>query len=157
MNFDEAKVYAAKLISRKMYTCRELSQKLVKGGCDSETADSVTEAFCLAGIVDDNQYADMYAHDAMCVLQKGGFRVRAELVAKGIAPSVAEAAVLKYEEGSEAVLENYVNIRFGDVEFCDIREIEKAKAHLLRRGFSLSEINRCFKKLGIAVKRGEEN
>ena len=68
---------------------------------------------------------------------------------------MSEIKKLTVDVDVEELLEGYVRIRFADKEFSDRRELEKAKAHLARRGFSLSEINRCFKKLNITV-RSEE-
>jgi len=154
MDIEAAKKVAAKLISYKMYTCSEVFKRLVQKGCDSETAEMVVAEFCRAGILNDEEYAKMYIHDASAVSLKGMFRIRQELLAKGIAASVVERAIADSEVDTEAQLESYVELRFGDRIFSDYKDIEKAKAHLARRGFSIPDINRVFKKLNITVKRG---
>lgn len=157
MDIEAAKKVAAKLISYKMYTCSEVFKRLVQKGCDSETAEMVVAEFCRAGILNDEEYAKMYIHDASAVSLKGMFRIRQELLAKGIAASVVERAIADSEVDTEAQLESYVELRFGDRIFSDYKDIEKAKAHLARRGFSIPDINRVFKKLNITVKRGEDD
>ena len=157
MDIEAAKKVAAKLISYKMYTCSEVFKRLVQKGCDSETAEMVVAEFCRAGILNDEEYAKMYIHDASAVSLKGMFRIRQELLAKGIATSVVERAIADSEVDTEAQLESYVELRFGDRIFSDYKDIEKAKAHLARRGFSIPDINRVFKKLNITVKRGEDD
>ena len=157
MDIETAKRQAAKLISFKMYTCSEVFRRLVQKGCDSETAEAVVAEFCKAGILNDEEYARMYVHDASQISLKGMFRIKQELLAKGVAASVVERAIAGSEVDTEAQLESYVELRFGDKNFSDYKELEKAKAHLARRGFSIPEINRVFKKLNIMVKRGEED
>lgn len=157
MDIEAAKRVAAKLISYKMYTCSEVFKRLVQKGCDSETAEMVVAEFCRAGILNDEEYAKMYIHDATVISLKGMFRIKQELIAKGIATSVVERAIADSEIDTEAQLESYVELRFGDRIFLDYKDIEKAKAHLARRGFSIPDINRVFKKLNITVKRGEDD
>lgn len=156
MDIEVAKKIAAKLISYKMYTCSEVFKRLVQKGCDSETAEMVVAEFCRAGILNDEEYAKMYIHDASLISMKGMFRIRQELLAKGIASAVIERAIAESEVNADDQLEHYAELKFGDKVFSEYREIEKAKAHLARRGFSISDINRVFKKLNITVKRGED-
>ncbi len=155
MELEKAKKIAASLLSYKSYTCQEIYQRLVRKGIDGEMAEQAVAEFAKAGILNDAEYARMYIHDALVLGMKGLFRIKQELRAKGIALSVIERAAEDVDVDAEEMLESYVRIRFGDKEFSDRRELEKAKAHLARRGFSLSEINRCFKKLNITV-RSEE-
>ncbi len=157
MDIEVAKRMAAKLISYKMYTCNEVFKRLVQKGCDGETAELVVAEFCKAGILNDEEYAKMYIHDATLISLKGMFRIKQELLAKGIAASVVERAIAECEIDTESQLESYVELRFGDKSFSDYKDIEKAKAHLARRGFSIPDINRVFKKLNITIKRGEED
>lgn len=156
MDIEVAKKIAAKLISYKMYTCSEVFKRLCQKGCDSETAEMVVAEFCRAGILNDEEYAKMYIHDASLISMKGMFRIRQELLAKGLASAVIERAIAESEVNADDQLEHYAELKFGDKVFSEYREIEKAKAHLARRGFSISDINRVFKKLNITVKRGED-
>ncbi len=118
MEFDKAKKIAAKLISFKMYTCKEILQKLIQKDISQEISELVVSEFCKAGILDDAEYARAYIHDGLYVHMKGMYRIKQELIKKGVASSV----------------------------------IEKAKAHLVRRGFGIYDINKCFDNLGIKIK-----
>lgn len=152
MEFDKAKKIAAKLISFKMYTCKEILKKLMQKDISYDVAESVVGEFCKAGILDDTEYAKAYIHDGLYVHMKGMYRIKQELLKKGVASSVIEKAIQETEINTEDSLAEYVSLRFGDREFSDWKELEKAKAHLVRRGFSLYDINRCFVNLGIKVK-----
>ena len=153
---EKAKKIAAKIISYKMYTCNEVYKKLLQKGVEEDVARATVDEFVKAGILDDLEYAKLYIHDAQVIGLKGMYRIGQELRAKGIASSVVEKASAMCEIDSEEMLENYVTLRFGDKVFTDWKEIEKAKAHLLRRGFSIGDINNCFKKLDICVVRGDD-
>ncbi len=155
MDIASAKKIAAKLISYKMYSCNEICRKLISKGCDKDMAEQTVAEFARAGILNDMEYAKAYIHDAMLIGLKGMFRIRQELLAKGVAASVIDKAEAEVEIDAEEQLREYVELRFGDKIFEDYSDIEKAKAHLMRRGYGISDINRCFKELGIAVKRGD--
>ncbi len=155
MEFDKAKKIAAKLISFKMYTCREILQKLIQKGISQEVAETVVGEFCKAGILDDSEYAKAYIHDGVYVHMKGLYRIKQELIQKGVASSVIERAMQEADVDAEDSLAEYVKLRFGDKEFSDWKELEKAKAHLVRRGFSIYDINKCFDNIGISVKRSD--
>ncbi len=152
MEFDKAKKIAAKLISFKMYTCKEILQKMMQKDISQEVAESVVGEFCKAGILDDAEYARAYIHDGIYVHMKGMYRIKQELIKKGVASSVIEKAIQETEIDTEDSLTEYVRLRFDVMEFSDWKELEKAKAHLVRRGFGIYDINKCFDNLGIKVK-----
>ena len=108
-------------------------------------------------IVNDEEYAKMYIHDGLLVNMKGSFRIKQELLQKGVASSIIEKALKGTDVDMASQLEEYVEIRFGGKTFSDPKEIEKAKAHLVRRGFGIYDINKCFAKLNIRVLRGDED
>ncbi len=157
MEFEKAKKAAAGLLSLKMYTCEEIYRRLGQKGFSKEVSETVVAEFCKAGILNDEEYAKLYVHDAVCVNMKGLHRVRQELLMKGVASSVVEKAVAEFDDEAGGQLEEYVKLRFGDTVFEDWKALEKAKAHLVRRGFGIYDINKCFDKLGIKVLRGEED
>lgn len=155
MNKERAISFAGHLLAAKMYTCDEIYKRLLRKDCDEEIAEEVVAEFCKAGVLDDCRYAEMYVHDAVNIHAKGFYRIKQELLRKGIASSVVEKAFEGMEEDCEEGLTEYVRMRFGDKQFNDMRELEKAKAHLLRRGYSFSEINRCFRALDIRITGGD--
>ncbi len=155
MNLEKAKKHALHLLSSKMYTCREVFQRLVAKGFSEDIAEQTVETFCNAGILNDEQYAQFYIHDAANINLKGMFRIRQELLKKGIAASVIDRAVQNADIDTADRLCEYVKLRFADKVFSDRRDLEKAKAHLLRKGYSYSEINNCFDLLDIKVNGGD--
>lgn len=155
MDLERAKKYAVYLLSSKMYTCHEIHQKLVSKGYSDEVAEQSVAELCKAGILSDEQYAEFYIHDAANINMKGMYRIKQELLKKGIASSIIDKAALKADVDTADRLTEYVKARFADKVFSDRKELEKAKAHLLRRGYGYSEINECFKTLNIEVNGGD--
>lgn len=155
MNEEQAKKFVAKRLGFKAYTCQEIYRKLVQNGCEKEVAEKTVAEFCSAGILNDREYAKMYIHDALSIGLKGIYRIRQELLAKGIPSGIVEKATEEAEVNEEESLKQYVSIRFGDTKFSDFKELEKAKMHLVRRGYNIYDINKCFKKLAICVDRGD--
>lgn len=157
MEFEKAKSTAAKLLSQKMYTCDEIYKRLIRKGFSEDISEKVVDEFSKAGILNDEEYAKLYIHDAVCINMKGMHRIKQELLLKGIASSIIEKAEHESETVQEDQLEAYVELKFSDRVFADWKDLEKAKAHLVRRGFGIYDINKCFDKLGIKVERGGEN
>lgn len=155
MDFDKAKKIAAKLLSYKMYTCGEVFRKLLQKGIAEDIAELTVSEFCKAGILNDEEYAKAYIHDGIFVHMKGMYRIKQELLQKGVASGIIEKAAADAEADVENQLLEYTELRFGNKEFSDIKELEKAKAHLVRRGYNIYDINKCFESLGIKVKRSD--
>lgn len=139
----KARNSAAAILAIKMHTCRELCDKLIKKGFDKELAEQVTGEFISAGFLNDAEYAAMYISDQVNLGAKGTYRIKQELIKKGVSLSIIEDALACAEVDTQSVLHEYVSLR----GLCDNihtrRDLEKLKARLARRGFSLSEINSC--------------
>lgn len=157
MDIEYAKKFVAKRLGFKAYTCQEIFRKLTQNGCDEKTAETVIAEFCEAGILNDVEFAKMYIQDNLSVNLKGMYRIKQELLAKGISAKIVEKAGEGLEEDLDEYLDKYVLMRFGDTVFTDLKELEKAKAHLMRRGYGIYDINSCFKRLKIGVSGGKEN
>lgn len=157
MEKEKAKRYAASVLSSRMYTCKEVVDRLVRKGFDTELAEEVVGEFCAAGVLDDAEYARCYVHDAINIGMKGEYRIKQELLRKGVAGSVIDKALAEFEDDTEKQLEEYVQLRFGNTVFTDRRDIEKAKAHLARRGYSYTDIRRCFENLDIRVQKPDDD
>ncbi len=153
MERERGKKLAASYLSSRMHTCKETVDFLIRKGIDEETAEDVVGEFCAAGILDDADYARCYVHDAVNINAKGEYRIKQELLRKGVAGSVIDKALAEFREEAGDRLEEYVRRRYGDTVFTDRREIEKAKAHLARRGYGFDDIRRCFDKLDIRVQK----
>lgn len=142
--YDKAKRIAANLIGFRMYTCREIEERLLRKKIDRETAERVVCEFAAAGALDDRAYAEAYVEESVKLGGKGMYRIKQELYKKGVAKSIVESVCADTDEDSTySALCEYVESR----RLCDgvtsRKELEKLKARLARRGYSYSEIRKC--------------
>lgn len=139
----KARNTVAGLLLNKMYTCREIYDRLLRKGFEKELAEQVVAEFVQAGYLDDSRYAQMYVEDEARLAAKGKFRIRQELMRKGVASSIIDEAIEEAEIDTLACLREYISQR----NLCDNihsrKDLERLKARLARRGYSLGEINRC--------------
>ena len=141
--YEKAKKIAAGYVAARMYTCREIEDRLCRKGIEKDVAERVVSDFAAAGILDDKLYAEAYASEAVRLGGKGAFRIRQELYAKGVAKSIIDDACSEIGEDTLAALCEYVESHRLYEGITSRRELEKLKARLARRGFSSSEIREC--------------
>ena len=139
----KARNTAAGLLCNKMYTCREVYDRLCRKGFEKELAEQVVSEFVSAGYLDDRRYAQMYVEDETRLSAKGKFRIRQELMRKGVSGSIIDEALEEAEVDTEACLREYVSQRKLCENIHSRKDLERLKARLARRGYSLTEINRC--------------
>ena len=130
-----------KLLSRKRYTCRELSKKLSEKGF--EVADRVCERFAELGLLDDAEYARAYVHDAAVVSGKGERLIKSELKRKGIADSII-ASVFEEFDNSDA-LWKLVEKKFRGKP-ADRKTAASVFASCMRKGFGADEVRSAIRK-----------
>ena len=139
----KARSYALYCLDRKNLTEQELYEKLCQKGHE-EFAPEILAEVCKAGIVDDKNYAYMYISDGINIKCKGLYRLSQELIQKGVSKAVIEEISEDFQEDCYNSLVSFVRAHYGDSEIDDRKTLEKIKAQLLRRGYSYSEIRRCF-------------
>ena len=138
-----AKNYAAYCLGRKAMTETELYDKLCQKGYEEYAAEIVSE-FKRAGVLNDKDYAYMYISDGVNINFKGLYRLREELLKKGVDKEIIDSVSEEFYEASYNSLLSFVRSHYGEEEGMDRKSLEKLKARLLRRGYSYSEIRECF-------------
>ena len=153
MTLDRAKTYAMNALASRMYTAKEMRDKLVRKGVDIEAIDEIIAALTAEKFINDELYAESYVIDGVNLKGKGLYRIRQELRVKGVAAGVIEDAVKRAEENIDTgeSLRAVVEQRLGDTKFHSYKELEKFKAKLMYRGYSIGEIRECFEEMGIKV------
>ena len=147
---------AAAMLSRKMLTCRELHDRLCRKGYDKEIAEKVVEQFLLAGYLDDRRYVELYVEDSVNLSAKGIYRIRQELLRKGVSISVIDDVLKDTEVDTKRALMQYIEERQLLKMVHSRKELEKLTARLVRRGYSLSEIRDCFEQAEFTITEEEE-
>ena len=121
----------------------ELYDKLCQKGYEEYAAEIVSE-FKRAGVLNDKDYAYMYISDGVNINFKGLYRLREELLKKGVDKEIIDSVSEEFYEASYNSLLSFVRSHYGEEEGMDRKSLEKLKARLLRRGYSYSEIRECF-------------
>ncbi|MDR7520849.1 MAG: regulatory protein RecX [Armatimonadota bacterium] len=100
-----ARAAALRLLERRLRSRAELIAALRRRGFDRETIVAVMTELHRAGWIDDARFARAWVRDRMALRPSGPRRLRAELLARGVAPAiVAEAIAAELPEGAEEAL-----------------------------------------------------
>jgi len=132
----EARQYAFLLLSYKARTTSELKQRLGRKGFSPDIVSSTLQRLAELKMVDDAGFARRFAEDRITIGHKGKWRVRGELLKRGVAKEHIEGALATAPDEKEAareVAEKYLS-RNRRLE----QDVLKRRlyAFLARRGFS---------------------
>jgi len=128
---------ALELLSYRPMSQKELRDKLVQKGEESQIAEASVQWLAEQGFLNDETYAGMVArHYAAKGYGQG--RVRQELRRRGIDRSLWENAVEEMPDPDDK-LERFLAARLKDPG--DRDQVRKVSAALLRRGYSWEEIH----------------
>lgn len=147
-SLDRAYDYCLKLLSRREYTAREISEKLAAKGYSLDVSKETLDELSSAGYLNDERYSDMFIRTRMAVNFEGPVRILTGLKGKGIDGSLAEKAVGGIDKTEiEAVLNKAFDrhIRING-EPSTYRELAKLRNYLARKGFSMDMIMNATRK-----------
>lgn len=132
----EARNYAFMLLSYKARTTAELKTRLARKGFAPDIVEATIARLVGLKIVDDAGFARQFAEDRVNIGHKGKWRVRGELMKRGVAREHIETALAQApdeREAARAVAEKYLS-RNRRLEPAVLRR--RLYALLARRGFS---------------------
>lgn len=138
----EARQYAFLLLNYKARTAAELEKRLVRKGFGPEIVAATLERLTELKMIDDAGYARQFAEDRVNIGHKGKWRVRGELLKRGVAREHIEEALASAPDETEAareVAEKYLS-RNRRLEPAVLRR--RLYALLARRGFSPDTIQK---------------
>ncbi|MCX7921808.1 MAG: recombination regulator RecX [Clostridia bacterium] len=147
ISFRTAKSTAIKFLSLKMRSGKEVFNKLILEGFDTEAAESVVEELKAIGYINDELYAQKYIFDRSKLKPKAKKLIKLELVSKGIGEDIADNVLGNWEVDEETVAESLVKRKFGKYNFNDEKIIRKVYAFLQHRGFDYEIINLVVKNI----------
>ncbi len=139
--FEDAKSKAAKLLSSRSYTARDMKKKLLEYTGD-ETVSEETLAFLKEyRLIDDRDYARRFASDCLRIKKLGKRNIRMKLLEKGISATLADETIEALdcaEEEQENLQKILLKKIGGNFEF---ENLMKAKRYAVSRGYSFDEID----------------
>ena len=130
--------YAVNLVSKKMYTKKEIAEKMQKKGFSKTATDGVMDILEEYGYVNDDLYAEMY-----CEYQSrkfGAKKIRYDLQMKGISQEIIQKHICKIENRDELMELVKLKIKGKTV---DIKERQKIVRHFLSKGFDYDAVKSC--------------
>ena len=144
------------MLGRRMLTCRELCDRLCRKGYDKDVAETVVEQFLSVGYLDDRRYIELYLADGVNLNAKGIYRIKQELLQKGVSGTLIDEVLETAEFDTKEALLRYIEERQLLQGVHSRKDLEKLKARLVRRGYSLFEIRDCLEKIDFELKEEEE-
>jgi regulatory protein len=138
-----ARQYAFLLLSYKARTTNELTQRLTRKGFSPDIVSHTLQRLAELKMVDDAGFARRFAEDRIAIGHKGKWRVRGELLKRGLDRQQIDAALEQAPDETAAareVAEKYLS-RNKRLEPAVLKR--RLYALLARRGFSPDTIQRA--------------
>lgn len=146
-----ATVRAMALLKNKDYTRKGLEDKLKEGYYPDRCIEHALEYVSRFGYINDERFAENYVN--FKAGNKPRRQIELKLKQKGVdADIISRVCDEFYEDNSDIELEQakaFVEKKHIDIENSDYKEIQKAKAALYRKGFSMDIINKTFDSKGL--------
>ncbi len=141
---------AMNLLQKRDYTTQGLTDKLKEGLYPQQAIDDAIKYVESYRYLDDERYARNYISYQMDKRSRN--RIIQDLTAKGIDKDMIISLIdeLYLEDGSDAELDQIKRLlvkKKYDPQSCDFKQSQKIIAYLMRKGFSLSDINTAMKNL----------
>lgn len=139
--FTSAKEYAIALVSRYMYTCKKMIDKLKSRGYDDEIIEKTIDFLKSYNYINDLEYAQRFISDSLRIKHIGFSKIRYDLILKGVTNEIVEEAISQfdvYSLESESILPIAEKKLAGNFEY---KNIMKTKRYLLSKGFSYELID----------------
>ncbi len=142
--FSGAKNYVYKLLSRRMYTRKEIYNKLQSRKYSEKVIQDVISLMEEYGYTNDKKFAEEWIESRMRTKPKGKIALRQELMRKGIDESIIEHALESKIEGSK-LFETAMELARRKIKSYNKDDALTAKRKLMnfltRRGFDFETIN----------------
>ena len=139
----KARNYVYRILARRMYTTREIRNKLLERGYVDKIIEDVIATLERYGYLNDKTYAEEWIQSRMRSKPKGKFALRQELGQKGIEKSIIEDALSQaFNESEEAEMAlNVARRKYNSYRGDDpVAARRKLQAFLLRRGFDFETV-----------------
>ena len=146
-----ATVRAMALLKNKDYTRKGLEDKLRDGYYPDKCVEHAIEYVSQFGYINDDKFAENYVN--FKAGNKPRRQIELKLKQKGIDADIIRRVCDEfYEDNSDIELEQakaFVEKKYTDIENVDYKELQKIKAALYRKGFSMDIINKALDSKGL--------
>ncbi len=145
--FPEQYDYCLGLLSRRMYSEKELRDKLKLRDCPSEIVEEILVRLKENGYLSDESYREQFLYSRQTYKKQGFYKIRQDLLGKGIS---LDASDYDFEAEKETLKEQVALLLQKKTE------TQKIYSRLVRKGYRFSDITDCLKLLSQEILE-EEN
>ena len=144
---DRARRRALGLLARREHSRTELRAKLVRSGHGRAEAERAVEDLANRGLVSDARFAEAFVRSR---IERGGgpLRIRRDLEARGVEPSIVGRLLDPDDEEWEARARGAREKRFGAARPAGRSEAARQARFLLGRGFTRGQVRRAIEEIG---------
>lgn len=160
--FDALLDYAAQALSARAQSSSELRTRLKRRAERAEDVDAVIAKMKDLGFLNDRKFADSFANWRVENQGFGKGRVLRDLMARRVAPAVAQQAVEKVFQGADeaAMIEKFLERKYRGKDLGALLQDQKQLASAFRKlrgaGFSAGNSIRVLKRYAAEAERLEE-
>ncbi len=144
-----ARERAIRLLAVRPRSRAELERRL-RRAVDASVVAEVVLALEREGLVDDRRFAEQWVRARRAARLLGTFRLRAELLRRGVARETVEAALQSAPADDEAVAEELARLRLARYRHLPADKAARRLAgYLARRGFGTGAVLRALRAAGL--------
>lgn len=136
--FPEEYDYCLGLLSRRMYSEKELADKLTLRGCPPEISSEILERLKENGYLSDENYREQFLYSRQTYKKQGFYKIKQDLLGKGIS---LDTDAYDFEAEKENLKEQIALLVQKQTE------TKKIYSRLIRKGYRFSDITECLKAL----------
>lgn len=134
--------YCLGLLSRRMYSEKELGEKLKLRNCPPAVAEEIVAKLKEKGYLSDEQYREQFLYSRQTYKKQGFYKIRQELLGKGIS---LDASDYDFTAEKENLKEQVALL------LAKQTETKKIYSRLIRKGYRFSDITDCLRTLSAQV------
>lgn len=139
VGFRRAYNRAIDIISRRDHCKKELTQKLLQR-VDKHIALEIADRFEEQGLINDESYAQRLAPELVRRKGMSPYRVRQELISRGISREIADNVVEELDTDDKKSIINLLNTKFSNRNLLDEKELRRTINALIRLGYQYGDI-----------------
>lgn len=145
---NKANNYATKYLSLKWRTEKEIRDKMIKKGFDEKVINETIVYLKKYDFIDDERFAETYAEEKVRLKKLGGYRIKRELLNKGVDETIADEVIEKYSDDEYERALELGNKKIKSYKNDDRNaKYRKLGGYLQRRGYSYACVSKVLKEL----------
>ena len=140
--YQKAKSKAFDYLSYRQRTTKEMESYLLRKEFNHETVSRVLQDLLDSGYLNDLDFAETFVRDRSTYKNHGPFRIKNDLLQKGISTHVADEAMEEYGQDLERIAEEVQKKYSSIIHEKSDKRIRRVGGYLQRRGHSYDTIRK---------------